>query len=197
MRRLALVGFATIAILASAVVANAATETFFGALNGAQENLPVPPPGSGYGTAIYDSLTNTLEVDVTFSGLNSPTNNAHIHCCATVLTSTGVAIDFVGPGFPLGVMAGEFHHTFDLGLNSTYTSAFRTASGGTADGARDRLLNHFRRLEAGGAAVAYFNIHTQLNSPGAIRGNISPIPEPTSLVLAALGFAGLCWRRRR
>jgi len=191
--------FFAAAVLALAVctLAEAATEAFFGSLDGAQENLPVAPPGTGFGAALYDDVANTLEVSVFFGGLNSPTNNAHIHCCATASTTAGVAIDFVAPGFPLGVTNGDFHHVFDLGLDATYTAAFRTASGGTAMGARDRLLNHFRRIVDGGAAVAYFNIHTQANGGGAIRGNIQPLPEPGTLALCLLGLAGVAAGRRR
>jgi hypothetical protein len=104
-----------------------------------------------------------------------------------------VAIDFVGPGFPLGVTSGSFSHTFDLGATATYNPPFLTASGGTANGARDRLLDAMRTQTGG---IAYFNIHTANNVGGEIRGNISLIPEPAALLLLAMGALPLVAVRR-
>jgi hypothetical protein len=177
--------------------ASAVTETFSAILSGDQEApTPVVSAGTGTGTAIYDSVANTLEVDVSFSGLGSNTNNAHIHCCASLTTSAGVALDFVAPGFPIGVTSGAFSHTFDLGQTSTYTNAYLSASGGTADAARDRLLDSMRRETGGNLGIAYFNIHTDNNPPGEIRGNISLIPEPTAMLLLAIGVLPLAAFRR-
>jgi hypothetical protein len=185
-------------ILALSTQASAITEVFTGSLTGAQENPPVATSGTGSGTATYDSVANTLAVSVNFSGLSSNTNNAHIHCCAMPPTTpnAGVAIDFVGPGFPLGVTSGSFNHTFDLGQTSTYSGAYLAASGGTANGARDRLLNSMRGMSGGNLGVAYFNIHTVNFGPGEIRGNIARIPEPATLMLIAFGAMPLIAFRR-
>jgi hypothetical protein len=180
--------------LALATSASAITETFRGTLTGAQENPPVATSATGTGTAIYDSVANTLAVNVSFSGLSSNTNNAHIHCCASALNmNAGVAIDFVAPGFPLGVTSGNFSHTFDLGQTSTFNGAYLTASGGTANGARDRLLNAMRTQTGG---IGYFNIHTVNFGPGEIRGNITLVPEPAAMLLLAIAVAPLIAVRR-
>jgi hypothetical protein len=180
--------------LALGTSASAITETFRGTLTGGQENPAVVTSGTGTGTAIYDSDTNMLAVNVSFSGLGSNTNNAHIHCCATSLTTNaGVALDFVGPGFPLGVTSGNFSHTFNLGQTSTYNGAYLTASGGTANGARDRLLNAMRNQTGG---IGYFNIHTVSNTGGEIRGNITLVPEPAAMLLLAIAAAPLIAVRR-
>jgi hypothetical protein len=186
-------------LLVLSTSASAVTETFSAVLSGDQEApTPVVSAGTGTGTAIYDSVANTLEVDVSFSGLGSNTNNAHIHCCATLTTSAGVALDFVAPGFPLGVTSGAFSHTFDLGQASTYNTSYFNNSGGTADAARDRLLGSMRRETGGNLGIAYFNIHTVTNGGGEIRGNIALIPEPTALLLFAIGVIPLAafWRAR-
>jgi hypothetical protein len=178
--------------------ASAATENFYGLLNGAGENPDVATGATGFGTAMYDSVLNTLKVDLSFSGLSSPSNNAHIHCCAAPNNTAGVAIDFPSVGFPLAVTAGSFSHTFDLGLDATYNNGYRTASGGTAAGARDRLLNSMRGLAIGNSGIAYFNIHTTMFGGGEIRGDIKPVPEPASLLLMLCGIASLAlWRRPR
>src|SRR5258708_37331714 len=41
----------------------------------------VVSPGLGSAVLILDDVANTLSVDLTFSGLTTPTTNAHIHCC--------------------------------------------------------------------------------------------------------------------
>ena len=43
--------------------------------------------------------------------------------------------------------------------------------------------------------LLYLNAHTAVNSGGEIRGNLVPIPEPTSAAL--LGAAGLVFLARR
>jgi hypothetical protein len=184
--------------LVLSAAATAATENFFGSLDGIQENPDVVTSATGFGTAMYDSMANTLAVSLSFSGLSAPTNNAHIHCCATSPgANAGVAIDFPSVGFPIGVTSGTFSHVFDLGLTSTYNNTYRTNSGGTADGARDRLLNSFRGLTGGNLGVAYFNIHTAINPGGEIRGNILTVPEPTTLGMLMFAAAGWSLRRRR
>src|SRR4029450_2181923 len=55
--------------------------------------------------------------------------------------------------FPLGVKSGTYDHTFELGLASSYNSAFIAANGGTVITASNAL---FAGLDAG---RAYLNIH--------------------------------------
>jgi hypothetical protein len=140
-----------------------------------------------------DDVANTLEVNVTFSGLLGTTTASHIHCCtADPLTGTaGVATQtpfFVG--FPIGVTSGTYDHIFDLTLTSTYNAPFVTANGGTAAGAEAAL--------AAGMADgrAYLNVHTTFRPGGEIRGFLVPEPATFGLVGLALGSLLLGLRRR-
>ena len=61
-----------------------------------------------------DPALNTMEVQVTFSGLTCPTSAAHIHCCeampgANLNVMVATSTPFF-PGFPIGVTAGTYDH---------------------------------------------------------------------------------------
>jgi hypothetical protein len=185
-------------VLCFVVCASADAGVFVGSLTGAQENPPVPTTGSGSGTAVYDKATQMLHVNMSYSGLLAPTTDAHIHCCSTSLgTNAGVAIGFTGAGgFVTGSTSGNYSHSFDLSLASTYAPGYFAASGGTVLQARDRLLNSMRDGVDDGSNIAYFNIHTTFRPGGEIRGNISPIPEPASVLLLAGGLIAVAIGRR-
>jgi hypothetical protein len=117
-------------------------------------------------------------------------------------TNAGIAIHFVPNGFPLGVTSGSFSHTYDLSVASSFDPGYLAASGGTADLARDRLLNAMRVGVAndplpGDSSIAYFNIHTSFRPGGEIRGNIVPgIPEPSAFLLLLVGLVPAAFARR-
>jgi CHRD domain-containing protein/PEP-CTERM motif-containing protein len=191
-------------VLCLAVAASAHAQSFQGTLNGVQENPDVVTSATGFGTAVYDPGTQMLTVNMTYSGLSAPASDAHIHCCSTSdLTNAVVAVGFTGAGgFVTGATSGVYSHVFDLSLQATYGGTYFTASGGTAAQARDRLLNAMTVGVAndplpGDSSIAYFNIHTSTNPGGEIRGNIAPVPEPTSLLLLSFGWVGICAARRR
>jgi len=191
---------AIVVLLVSTNAAQAVHNHFLGGIDGLQErapNGPVVTPGSGFGTAVYDAGDNSLTVDIDFSGLLGTTTDAHIHCCFVPGSpppneNAGVALGFSGAGgFPLGVTSGTYHHVFDLSDPLVFNGTFRTNNGGTAAGARDALLAAMR-VEPGepsNSPRAYFNIHTTFRPGGEIRGDISSVPEPSSILLAACGIA--------
>jgi CHRD domain len=138
---------------------------FTAALNGGNQNPPLAVAGTGMTKVTWNTLTNQMTVDISFSGLTTGTTAAHIHCCVNPPGNTGVATTTpTFPGFPLGVTSGTYSRTFDMTAASSYNSAFVTAHGGTTAGAAAALLSG---LEAG---QAYLNIHTTMFPGGEIRG---------------------------
>ena len=169
--------------------------TFVGNLTGANEVPPVPSPGTGLATVALDSTAQTIQINATFSGLTSNTNAAHIHCCAPLGTNAGVATTVPAfLGFPLGVTSGSYSSAvFDLTQPAIYNPAFVTLQGGLTQAEAALIAG----IENG---TTYLNIHT-VNFPGGeIRGQLEPVPEPTTLLLFGSTMAGLGlaarWRRR-
>ena len=187
--------------LLSAAVAMPATAhevVYITSLSGPSEAPPNASPGIGMATITVDFDLVTMRVQETFSGLSGDVTAAHIHCC-TAIPETGTAgVATVTPtftGFPSGVTAGTYDHTFDMTVASSYNPAFVTANGGNISGA-------FNTLVAGLAAgTAYSNIHTDVYPGGEIRGflHAAPIPEPETyaMLLAGLAIISAVARRRR
>jgi CHRD domain len=166
--------------------AHAIPMTFVGNLSGANEVPPVASPGTGLAIVVLDPTAQTIQINVTFSGLTSNDVAAHIHCCAPFGTNVGVATTVPAfPGFPLGVTSGTYSSVvFDLTQPTIYNPAFITLQGGTIPLAEAALIGG---IENG---MTYLNIHTVNFGGGEIRGQLFPTPEPNSLVLvgsAALG----------
>jgi hypothetical protein len=158
-------------------------------LDGPSEAPPNASPGTGYALVILDLDTNFLRIQAEFEGLIGTTTVAHIHAPTTEAFegAVGVAVSpGTLPGFPAGVTSGSYDQTFDLGSASIYTASFlNTHGGGTAAGSAAALA----RFLAEGRA--YFNIHTTSFPGGEIRGFFNVVPEPSGLVLTALGASGV------
>jgi len=149
-------------------------------LNGPNESPPNLSPAGGLAEVTIDNVANTMRVQVVFSGLTGTTTASHIHA-PTVVAGTGTAsVATTTPtftGFPTGVTAGNYDHTFDLTLATSYNGAFVTASGGTVALAEAALL------AAIAAGKAYLNIHSSTFGGGEIRGfftTFDPVPTNAS-----------------
>ena len=167
--------------------------TFVATLAGANEVPPVASPGTGFATVVLDPTAQTIQINVTFSGLTSNDVAAHIHCCAPLGTNVGVATAVPAfPGFPLGVTSGSYSSVvFDLTQPTIYNPAFVTLQGGLSSAEAALIAG----IQTG---RTYLNIHTVNFTGGEIRGQLFPTPEPSTFLLLGSGLAGwLLWRRRK
>lgn len=152
------------------------TLNFTAFMNGAGETPPNASPATGISSL---SLTDDLlTIHIVYSGLiGGNPSAAHIHCCASIGTNAPVWVPFAN--FPT-TTSGTYDMTIDL---STFVF-----SGGGTEAALIAGMNN---------GTAYTNIHNATFPGGEIRGQINPIPEPSTLLLLGTGTAGLLSVLRR
>jgi len=165
------------ALLATMAVAQAQL-LYTASLDGAQDGGDLRQ-----GTGFVDVQLNgtTLTFQGSFSGLTTPASLAHIHGPSGLFPASATVIYNLGNnGIPLGATSGTINGTVNLVplQSGNYTVAEQI----------DDLNN----------SQWYFNIHNNTFGQGEIRGQIIPVPEPSSLALIGLGLGStLLWLRRR
>lgn len=137
--------------------------TYSATLNGAGER-PAATTSAGTGTFMgtLDPVTNVLTYNVTWSGLGSASNNAHIHGPITPGTTTaaGVLLDF-------NAVASGRTITHGTSGSATGTINFNTITTNNANVNADSLKKLFN---SGGL---YVNIHSTSIPSGEIAGIIT------------------------
>jgi hypothetical protein len=163
-------------LLCSAALASA--QSYVATLNGAQDG-----GGARTGAGVINATLsgNTFSFSGTFAGLSGTVVNGgfHIHGPAAAGASTGVLY----PLFPT------------MTLNPDNKSGTINGSQTLISGQNGfDIPTQINQLNSG---LWYFNIHTSTFSGGEIRGQILPVPEPSTWALMGFGAFGLLWRLRR
>lgn len=177
-------------------------------LTNAAENPPTTPTTTGgaprpvsfgFATFTLNDAQTTMAFTATifnidFTGSQSADINdnlvaAHIHASPTVTPTTNAAVVW-------GFFGSPFN---DNNPNDVVITPFVTGVGGTISGKWDAPEGNGTTLALQLPNVlsghSYINFHTTQFGGGEIRGNITAVPEPSTLVLVAIGSAWLARRR--
>jgi hypothetical protein len=162
-----MVSLAAVALIMLWSPSGGATMLFVANLNGGQEVPPNASTGAGLGDVLLNNAQTQITVDLTFSGLLSPASAAHIHGPAPAGVNAPVL-------FPLSGLPAS-----TSGIVPTPTFAITATQVG--------------QLESGSF---YMDVHDAVFPGGEIRGQLSEVPEPTTVSLISLGLGSLLVLRR-
>jgi len=135
-------------------------------LDGLQSVPANGSPATGTATVTVDDIANSVQVDMSWSGLiGGNASAAHIHCCVATNANGPVVIPFTA---------------FPAATSGVYSNIFTGVSAANIAGIENGL--------------AYINIHNAVFPGGEIRGNILT-PEPATFGLIGAGILALLARR--
>jgi hypothetical protein len=198
---------AALVILVASGTGQAAT-VLVATLSSSQENPPTNPTTSSggprpapFGTATFTlndaqtalSFTATI-FNIDFTGLQTADVNdnlvaAHIHAGAAVTPTTNGSVVWGFFGSPFNdtnsATPGNDCTPFSTGVGGTCAGTWDATEG---NGAGVNLSNQLPFILDG---RSYINFHTTQFGGGEIRGNITNIPEPSTLALLGFGVVGL------
>ncbi len=140
--------------------------------------------GARTGTGLFNiTLTgDILTITGEFSGLSGNFRDAHIHGAAAMGANAGVLY-----GLASAITLGPDSRSGTI--NATIT---------LVDNANNRGFSVATQKEQFANGQWYFNVHSTTFTGGEIRGQILPVPEPSTIALGVLGLGGLVlWRSRR
>jgi len=144
-------------------------QNFLATLDAANE-VPTGGGRTGSGLVTLTLTGTTLTLSGTFSGLSSASTLDHIHGNALPGVNAGILYSLI----PISTLGG---------------------TSGTINGSVSISAAQIADLNAG---LWYINIHTANFGGGEIRGQILPVPEPSTWAIGSLGLLGvLAWKRRR
>jgi hypothetical protein len=171
MKLIKMTAFTALILLVTATAPAFGNTITYNILLSGSQSVPVNiTTASGTATVIVDDVLNTVQVNMTFTGLiGGNASAAHIHCCVATNANGPIVIPFTG---------------FPAATSGTYSNTFPGVSAANIAG-----------IEAG---LAYINIHNAVFPGGEIRGNIlAAVPEPASFSLMALGVLAVLALRLR
>jgi len=172
---------------------------FKGTLTSAAEHNPADTStATGQAFVTLDTILNTMEVNITYSGLTSGATGAHIHCClASPFASGNVGVATTTPAFPgfvLGNTSGSYDQIIDMTLPTSYNmgvNQFLALNGNNPLTAEATLFAAIENDET------YLNIHSSQFPGGEIRTFLVFVPEPVTLSVFGVGLAGAVIHRKR
>ena len=134
----------------------AAQSVFTATLTGGAQVPVISSPGKGTGAVLLNAAEDQITVNMSFSGLTSTANMAHIHGPAAVGVNANILFPFSGlPAATAGTLPEQTFPVSPLQVTQLKAGQF------------------------------YFNIHTDLNPGGEIRGQILMARKYTATLTGA------------